>query len=278
MTDILIPLGTGSRHQDFELRMCLRSIEKHLTGYGNIFIVGDKPDWIQNVIHIPAKDNPNNWNRARNIYDKIMTGINYSIKIIKDVDLREVSLTATGFEAGYNIKEDQIIELSDNFLFMNDDHYLLTDYEAGEFPYYHRYEFNLPELHNGGNMPQYKQTLNTFKYGFDKYGFADGYDFDVHCPILFNKKIFKDVFRVLPERWPEHGFLIKSYYANYGVDTSNWVPCEDLKFSEPLMKESIYQALEGRNWYSVGDRVLKDGSGMKEVLLELYDKPSIYEK
>ena len=271
LTDILIPLGTGSRHQDFELRMCLRSIEKHLKGVGNIFIVGEKPNWVHNVIHIPFKDNPNNWNRARNIYDKIMAGINWSIKIIKDADLREVSLTANGFEAGYNINEDQIVELSDNFLFMNDDHYLLQDYEASEFPYYHRYEFNLPKLHTGGNMPQYKQALNTFDFGFQ-----DGFDFDVHCPILFNKRIFKNLFSRLPERWPEHGFLIKSYYANHGIDTSNWVPCEDLKFGEPLMKESIYQALEGRNWYSIGDKCLKSGA-MKEVLQELYCNKSKYE-
>ena len=271
MTDILIPLGTGSRHDNLELRYCLRSIEKHLKGVGNIFLVGEKPDWVQNVIHIPAKDNPNNWNRARNIYDKIMAGINYSIKVIKDTDLYEMSLTESGVEAGYNISEDQIIELSDNFLFMNDDHYLLTDYEAGEFPYYHRGEFNLLELQKGGNMPQYKQTLNTIKFGFD-----EGYDFDVHCPILFNKTFFKTIFGRIPERWPEHGILIKSYYANHCLDTSKWVPCEDLKFSQPLMKESIYQALEGRSWFSIGDKCLKSGA-MKEVLETIYPDKSKYE-
>ena len=260
MTDILIPLGKGSRHQDFELRMCLRSIEKHLKGVGNIFLVGEKPDWVKNVIHIPAKDNPNNWNRARNIYDKIMLGINYidDLKVDYFDDLKhEMQVSA--------------ICLSDNFLFMNDDHYLLTDYEADEFPYYHRYEFNLSELHNGGNMPQYKQALNTIKFGFD-----EGYDFDVHCPILFNKTFFKTIFGRMPERWPEHGILIKSYYANHCLDADKWVPCEDLKFSQPLMKESIYQALEGRNWFSIGDKCLKSGA-MKEVLETIYPDRSKYE-
>jgi hypothetical protein len=258
MTDILIPLGKGSRHQDFELRMCLRSIEKHLKGVGNIFLVGEKPDWIKNVIHIPARDNPNNWNRARNIYDKIMAGCSTE------------SVWYLTEEGQDNIQIQH--GLSDNFLFVNDDHFLLTDYEASEFPYYHRGEFNLQELHDGGNMPQYKQTLNTFKYGFD-----DGYDFDVHCPILFNRNFFKTAFSQLPEKWPEHGILIKSHYTNYCFDTSKWVPCEDLKFSQPLMKESIYQALEDRSWFSIGDRCLKSGA-MKEVLQELYPNKSKYEK
>ena len=120
-------------------------------------------------------------------------------------------------------------------------------------------------------MPQYKQTLNTIEFCFD-----DGYDFDVHCPILFNKKIFKDLFSRLPERWPVHGILIKSYYANHCLDTTKWIPCEDLKFKEPLMKESIYMALEGRSWFSIGDRCLKSGA-MKEVLGELYPNKSKYE-
>ena len=260
MTDILIPLGTGSRHDNFELRMCLRSIEKHLKGVGNIFLVGEKPEWTTNVIYIPFRDNPNNWNRARNIYDKIISGIDYidDLKVDYIDDLKhEMQVSA--------------ICLSDNFLFINDDHYLLQDYESSEFPYYHRGEFNLPALQNGGNMPQYKQTLNTFKFGFD-----DGFDFDVHCPILFNKVLFKTFFERLPERWPEHGFLIKSYYTNYYLDTTNWIPCEDLKFSEPLMKESIYMALEGRSWFSIGDNCLRRGA-MKEVLQELYTNKSKYE-
>jgi hypothetical protein len=255
-TDILIPLGKGSRHQDFELRMCLRSIEKHLKGVGNIFIVGEKPEWVKNVVHIPFKDNPNNWNRARNIYDKIMAGIDYEHT----------------YEEQF-CEIDVVVRLSDNFLFMNDDHYLLQDYEANEFPYYYRRMFDLQDLLKKGNNPQMKQTINTFHLG-SKYSEND---FDIHCPIVFNKRIFREIFAGLPEKWPEHGFLIKSYYANtVTFEPYELVLCEDLKFSEPLMKESIYMALEGRAWFSIGDRCLKSGS-MKEVLQELYSTKSKYE-
>lgn len=50
-TDVVIPYK--KTHDDLELRYALRSIEKNLEGLGLIFIVGDKPDWIQNVQYIP---------------------------------------------------------------------------------------------------------------------------------------------------------------------------------------------------------------------------------
>src|SRR6187431_2538921 len=96
LTDILIPLGKGSRHNDLELVYCLRSIEKHLKGVGNVFIVGESPERVKNCMHVSVKDSPNNWDRAKNIYRKIR---------------RCCSLP----------------DLSDNFLFMNDDHFLLSD-------------------------------------------------------------------------------------------------------------------------------------------------------
>lgn len=252
MIDILIPLmHNGSKYNNLELRYCLRSIEKHLKDYGNIFIVGEKPEWIQNVIHIPHPDNINNWQRAWNIYRKITAGINWVDESLGGADWSPIK------------------KLSDNFLFMNDDHYLLTDYVAGEFPYYHRGEINLNSFIN--NQPQYKQYINTTRISNRLYC----YDFDVHCPVVYNQHIFKKVFEDL--KWPEYGYAIKTVYCNNMIDTTNWVPCEDLKFIERItQKESIYHALEGRQWFSIGDRALKDGK-MQEVLQELYPEPSKYE-
>lgn len=253
LTDILIPLGKGSRHQDFELRMCLRSIEKHLKGVGNIFLVGEKPEWIQNIIHIPARDNPNNWNRARNIYDKIMAGISY----IDDLKVDYVNTRKHEMQVS-------CICLSDNFLFMNDDHYLLTDYEAAEFPYYHR--GTIRGIDYGNNRPQTMQMDNTERLFLQSIN-----DFDIHCPIIYNKEKFKKSF---PEKWPEHGYGIKSMYC--ALNEIEGEEIEDLKFKEPLMKESIYQALEGRDWFSIGDKCLKSGA-MKEVLETIYPDKSRYE-
>lgn len=258
MTDILIPLGTGSRHNNLELRFCLRSIEKHLKGIGNIYIVGEKPDFLKNIIHIPFEESSDNNQRANNIYRKILAGCDYHDYI----------------EEKYNYSQFPTIIrdtcLSDNFLFMNDDHFLLQDYEAGEFPYYHRGAIVLNDFVS--NQPQYKQYQNTIRKRFG----SDYYDFDVHSPIVLNKKKFIEVFKDL--QWPEYGYAIKTMYSNEMIDRTNWIMCEDLKFKERVfMKESVYRSLEGRSWWSIGDRCLLVGSKIKEVLEELYSKPSKYE-
>lgn len=115
--DIVIPLGVGSLWQDNELRFCLRSISKYLTDYGQIFIIGDCPDFIQNIIHIPATDSIFRKDKDRNIFNKLMIACEQN-------------------------------EISESFLFMNDDHYLLSDLVASEIPYYYREEDMIRTIQN----------------------------------------------------------------------------------------------------------------------------------
>ncbi len=238
MTDILIPLGSGSRYNNIELMYCLRGIEKHLSGVGRIIIVGEKP-WFLNyekVIHIECEDSTDNKERAHNIYRKIMAGI------------------------------ENVPDLSNDFLFMNDDHFLLSDFDAVKFPYLHRGKI---ETHRIGNEAQRIQMENTVAVLSSNMTLCD---FDVHCPIVYNKEKFEEIFYTL--QWPEYGYAIKTVYCNHNSIISKI--CEDLKFSEPLMKQSIYKVLEGREWFSIGDKCLKSG-GMQEVLQELYPNKSKYE-
>lgn len=72
--DVIIPLiKGGSKNNDLELLFCLRSIEKHLTNYRNIVIVGHLPEFVQSVIHIPFKDGPK---KQANIRNKIIAAFN----------------------------------------------------------------------------------------------------------------------------------------------------------------------------------------------------------
>lgn len=235
-TDILIPLGIGSTHDNLELRMCLRSIQKHLTGVGSVVIVGESPDWLQNVIHVSCRDMPGLPEKDRNIYRKIIEGCK---------------------------------SVSDNFLFMNDDHFLLTAYHTGEFPDYHSGDID-PSKHSDPSTK--KQLLNTVNL----LG-ADSLFYDVHCPVVYNKEKFIKTFEGLP--WPSYGYAIKSVYCNSNLTyykSVNPFQCEDLKFRDPMSKGDIYKQLEKRKWFSIGDGTLRSGD-MKEVLEELYPDKSKYE-
>lgn len=58
MKDIVINLPEEGYSED-DLRYCLRSIERYVLDYNEIWIIGDLPDWVQGVIHVdhsPASD------------------------------------------------------------------------------------------------------------------------------------------------------------------------------------------------------------------------------
>lgn len=234
-TSIVIPLGTGSRWNNTELRYCLRSVEKHLTGYGEVFIIGEKPSWLRNIIHIPFDEGkaPQAHEKERNIYNKIMAACN---------DER----------------------VSDNFLFMNDDHFLLQDYEAGQFPDY--CEGWLSEIMT---VTDYKYTVwNTHRLfpGHMVY-------YDIHCPMLYNKGNFKSA--MAPIDWSlKFGYCIKTVYSNY-VTGRNAIEYPDLKINEACPAENIRELIVGRPWFSIGDRA-REGE-MLHVLQELYPHKSKFE-
>lgn len=124
--DVVIPLSAGSYHNNLELIYCLRAIEKHLTNCGNVFIVGEDPH-LQNVIHIPAKDEPGLQNKEKNIFNKILIACN---------DARA----------------------SETFYCFHDDHFLLKDFDG---TYYHAGKFkNIDRLN-----PDYAHSVrNTINY------------------------------------------------------------------------------------------------------------------
>lgn len=51
MNDIVITYDKNHNSEN-RLKLVIRAIETHCVGYNEIFIVGDKPDWLQGVIHI----------------------------------------------------------------------------------------------------------------------------------------------------------------------------------------------------------------------------------
>jgi len=96
--DILLPLGTGSKWNNNELRYCLRSLEQNCQDLGNVIISGEKPDWIQNIIHVPAKD----------------------------AHIPTLSIWNKTLAGSKETKE---------FLFINDDYLFLKPFKAKSYPY-----------------------------------------------------------------------------------------------------------------------------------------------
>lgn len=176
--DIVYALGTGSRMHDIELRFSLRSIRKHLTGFGKIFIVGECPPWLQGIIHLPMADNPR-LSPDHNIMAKVATAC--------------VSP-----------------EVSDEFLFFNDDHFLVSPFHVEQFPNFYHGDL-ATYCKNRGNDGYGKRAKSTLDYLKSK-DLPVKY-FDVHTPIVYNKEAFMQHVHAAPG-WGGEGYIIKSLYAN----------------------------------------------------------------
>lgn len=228
--DILIPLGKGSPKDNTELRYTLRAIEKHLKGYGNIYIIGEKPTCLQNAIHIPFADLFFSENKCRNIYNKIMAGC-------------------------------ALPQLSADFLFFSDDHFLTADIEASEFPFHHKGPLT---MEGRGKEDTYgfllKNTLQLFP-GTNNY--------NIHGPILYNKEKFK----ALQVPWKPYGFGIKTVYCNtYNIEGSYYPEC---KISKALKADAVMEIIKDRMYFSISNRAF-DGE-IKKVFEMLYPKKSKWE-
>ncbi len=239
MIDVVYILGKGSVWNDNELRYSLRSVEKYLSGYRNVYLIGECPEFIQNVIHIPFADS-HHYRETR-----------IALKIDKACQEKE---------------------LSTEFLFMNDDHFLLTPYNAQTFPFYHKGslldELNIPHLNQ-----VYHQSLSNTLFALRKYGFPE-YNFDTHTPILINKYCFPSVvFRGYD--WNiQNSYVVKSIYTNSRQIQGTYM--RDCKIATAQSSEDLALTLLTKKIFSISDGAIN--GPMKEMFEILYPNKSHYEK
>lgn len=248
MIDIVIPLRNDSKWDNNEIRYCLRSVEKHLTDIRDVYIIGHKPKFLQNVKHIEMRDT-SQW-----------ATVNIRKKLLAACDNPEVS---------------------PNFLYMNDDHYLLESYKKDHFYYCG----TLDEALQSSKHSIYTQIIRNTIYRLG--GYAPYYD--VHTPVLINKEVFTESMNQDPgeSAWPLNpnewhfcwgGYLIKSTYCNYLF--SKYKPVfdttkvEDGKVRHYMSYPQLKEFIMSRPVLSSTDDVLID---MRLLLQELYPEKSKYE-
>lgn len=196
MTDVVYIIGKGSRWQNNELRYSLRSIEKNLKGFNKIWIVGEKPNGVTGINHIQASDPYTFANRASNILYKLLIACKRP-------------------------------EISDNFLYFNDDHYLLNSFDAEHFPAY--FDGKLEDIIDIRKKDNYGRACsNSLK--FLKESKLNTLNFDVHYPMLINKKAFLKIFDKVKTDIA-FGHVVKSIYAN--AMKYNGIQMEDCKSHRP---------------------------------------------
>ena len=192
--DVLYILGRGSKHEDMELRLSLRCLEKNARGIGRVFIVGNKPDWVQNVTHIPAEDT---WTAENNAFQKILKACRSDI--------------------------------SDEFLFMNDDFFMIESFSTN-YEYFSRGKLEKREKDD----PYSLSINNTFDF-VKRYNKTPN-NFEVHCPFRINKHralLLDGIAEYFKKQ--DTGILFRSLYGN--VFDFWFRKAEDTKIYDDVWKD-----------------------------------------
>jgi hypothetical protein len=241
MIDVVIPLGKGSTWENNELRYSLRSIEKHLKNYRNIYIVGECPNWIQNVIHIPFTETGH---PSRNIMEKVKAACEH----------------------------DDITKL---FLFTNDDIFFLKDQDAVTYPFYHRGGLQEAVPKNKGNWYQ-EYVLETIAVLHDRN--LGAWNYDLHCPIRYNKYTFREV--MAQYDWNKKLVVKSIYCSTLGIEGEYMDDCKIAgRMAEWHLRKKIEGrhvfSIGDRCLLPFGK---EQESSVKKLLNELYPNPSKYER
>lgn len=200
-----------------ELKYSLRSVEKNMQP-GNVWVVGYRPDWyIGNFIK--AEDIGKKFENIRNC-----------IKIISENN-----------------------NISENFVLMNDDFFAIKPIS------------NLENFHGGllkNKIERYKELRMSPKYiklltltynQLCDYGIQNPLDYDIHLPMIMNKKILTDALKV--------AFFPRSAYGNFAQIGGNMV--SDVKIYsnniidfDNIENENMFVSTEDNSFLLLKNKIL----------------------
>lgn len=235
--DIVYAVGPGSIWQDNELRYSLRSVEKYLRGVDKVWVIGQCPKDIKPLVNFILMDNDGASREAR-IMNKIICAC-------------------------------EITEISERFLFMNDDHFFIKETDI-DLPYYS--DSSLQEVAAyRRNRDAYQRSLTNTITALNEIEMPT-HHFDIHCPIVYHKDTFKMIMGGFDWSVP-FGYTIKSLYSNMAGVERVFMP--DLKIDFDASEQQVEQLLKDRFVFSVGDRAIL---ATKRTLRSLYPTPSKWEE
>lgn len=225
--DIVYILGTGSRYNDDEIRYSLRSLIN--LPHDNVYVIGEKPDFFSdNVIHIPAED-PFDV-KQKNAFHKLTIACNTK-------------------------------EISDDFILMNDDFFILKPVD--DVPHYYKRSLeDSIKYHISEKGDYYEAMVHTFNLLKKK-----GKDFSHHSPFVYNKK------RLLTLLKKEYGGTVhlRTLYAN--KSKIEGIQRKDVKVRD----KKDFEEMKNGDIISTDD--LSFGSNrFQNIIKSLFPKKCKYEK
>lgn len=216
--DALYYIGGGSMRNNMELRLSLRSLEKFGKNIDRVFVVGNKPPFLSKEVNYIWVDDKYEW--WKNAFEK----------------------TKAAIKAG----------ISDEFLLMNDDFFMMAEFDALKYPYYHKGDMPLDkEGVYGGVVANTRKVLESMGATYKHFG--------VHCPMRIEAQKYLEL-----EKYYTSPVLARCLYGNLYAKGAKLI--KDNKGDE--IKKGQTKCWSSRNW-------LKDEAFNE--LKKMFDTPSKWE-
>ena len=147
----------------------------------------------------------------------------------------------------------------ENFIYWNDDHFLIKPIEEIKT----WYEGTITQALNKAGGRYYEAVRNTYEH------FGDVKYYDIHTPAVFTREQIQRVFKL---EWSDKEFVIKTA----ALCQEEGEEMKDLKINRPISKEAINDLVKDRTFFSTGPMGYK--TQMVSYLNELFPSKSKFEK
>lgn len=245
--DILYVIGKGSKKDNLELRMSLRSIARFGSNIDKVIVVGDPPKWLSSeVIKVTVADK----------YSYKHSNILHCIEQVVDQGI---------------VKGD--------FLYSSDDHFYVKPVDFNSYPYYLKGELR-SRVEPKDFFFKYHQSLVDTRILCLKHGLPTK-NYSQHCNTHMHAEVIKDIKEILQESYTlpygvEPTSIIMNAWQTYD-DAPQTIYREDIKIQSATTIEELIKAIGDRESFSISDNIFK-GAAILQFFKEIYGEKSIFER
>lgn len=239
--DFVYLLKHDTENNSEELRYSLRSLRN--VPHDQVVIIGEKPDWLTNVLFIPV---PQNSTKYQNVNANMMRAIH----------------------------DDRI---SDKFVLMNDDFFImkpLQEIEPLHFGYMQEV-LNYYRQRYGSDTP-YINNMQSALHLLQSEGHKYPLSYELHVPMVMQRSVLKDIYNNQTSRL----FQVRSYYGNHvqvgGRQVSDCKVFIDDNHNDGAYSQDPEKYLAAQTFLSATGGAFKRGI-VGEYIRRSFPSPSVYE-
>lgn len=235
--DVLYIIGKGSKHDNIELRMSLRSIEKYADNLGGVIVVGYPPSWLSpKVVTLTVADKYKY--KHPNIFNCIETAVDKGL-------------------------------VNGEFLYSSDDHFYVKSVDFDNYPYFIKGELRQTVLPIDPFYNYHKSLLDT-RHLCEKFNLPTQ-NYSQHCNTHMHADIIKEILPIIHESYKlQYGAEPTSLIMNKWMtrkDAPFLTRRKDLKIRVAKSVQDIYTQVGDRDCFSIGDKIFAN-----KAILQFFQK------